>query len=170
MSATDSDTGEDHEQLTVIIRAKTTSDHEAIAQIADSLTGWFNEEGKHNMRIDLPYLGGYVAVDESGSPVGFLLFFVYEARAHIAWMGVRLAHHRQGIGKALVERLEADMLSVGVRELEVYTLGDSVDYEPYKRTRAFYRAMGFRVHKREKHDNPACPESIHLRKALGAES
>jgi hypothetical protein len=54
-----------------------------------------------------------------------------------------------------------------VKTLQVYTLGDSVDYEPYERTRAFYRALGFVDFKREPHpDNPECPESLFLRKVL----
>ena len=148
------------------IRPKTAADHSAIAGVADALVGWFNEAGRRSIRIDLPQQGGFVAVDGVERIVGFLLFFVYEARGHIAWMGVLPELHRCGIGKALVERFAADMAAAGVAELEVYTLGDSVDYEPYERTRAFYRAMGFEVYKRELHDNPACPESIHLRKRL----
>ena len=50
--------------------------------------------------------------------------------------------------------------------VEVETLGESVDYEPYERTRAFYRAIGFRDFKRVMTDNPGMPESLTLQKRL----
>lgn len=48
----------------------------------------------------------------------------------------------------------------------VETLGESVDYEPYDRTRAFYRAAGFRDFKSVMTDNPGMPESLTLKKRL----
>ena len=54
----------------------------------------------------------------------------------------------------------------GAAEVFVDTLGDSVEYEPYERTRTFYRAMGFADFKRVMTDNPGMPESLTLRKSL----
>jgi GNAT superfamily N-acetyltransferase len=58
-------------------------------------------------------------------------------------LAVRLARHRSGVGRALMAAAEAHARSRGVRFLTVKTLGPSEAYEPYERTRAFYRAMGF---------------------------
>ncbi len=98
--------------------------------------------------------------------VGFLTCFTYEGIGHLSWMGVDPGRHRQGIGRNLLRQFESAMRELGITQLQVYTLGDSVGYEPYARTRAFYRAMGFVDHKREKSDNPACPEALFLRKSI----
>ena len=52
------------------------------------------------------------------------------------------------------------------QQREISGLGDSVDYEPYVRTRAFYRGIGFTDHRREKRDTWECPEALYLRKRL----
>ena len=51
--------------------------------------------------------------------------------------------HRAGIGRRIVERVEAGLTTNGVRLLEVKTLGPSGGSEEYARTRAFYEAIGF---------------------------
>jgi ribosomal protein S18 acetylase RimI-like enzyme len=52
--------------------------------------------------------------------------------------------HRRGIGRALVETLEADLIADGVELLQVKTLGPSLPDASYDQTRRFYRRMGFR--------------------------
>jgi GNAT superfamily N-acetyltransferase len=61
----------------------------------------------------------------------------------IELLAVRPTRHRRGVGRALVEQAEACARTQGARFLTVKTLGPSDPYEPYARTRAFYRAMGF---------------------------
>jgi ribosomal protein S18 acetylase RimI-like enzyme len=51
--------------------------------------------------------------------------------------------HRRGAGRALVTAAEASLRESGARLLEVKTLGPSHPDEGYRRTRAFYEAMGF---------------------------
>jgi GNAT superfamily N-acetyltransferase len=52
--------------------------------------------------------------------------------------------HRRGIGRALVETLEADLIADGVELLQVKTLGPSLSDASYDQTRQFYLHMGFR--------------------------
>jgi ribosomal protein S18 acetylase RimI-like enzyme len=59
-------------------------------------------------------------------------------------MAVAPAMHRRGIGRALVETLEADLIADGVELLQVKTLGPSLPDASYDQTRRFYRRMGFR--------------------------
>lgn len=66
-----------------------------------------------------------------------------EVSAEIEVLAVARAFHRQGIGRLLVARVEADLARDGVHLLEVKTRGPSGESEPYERTRAFYRALGF---------------------------
>ena len=51
--------------------------------------------------------------------------------------------HQQGVGRALVDAAEGDLRRRGSRLLEVKTLGPSHPDEGYRKTRAFYTALGF---------------------------
>ncbi len=61
----------------------------------------------------------------------------------IHFMAVHPAHHRRGVGRVLLERLEAEARADGARWLHVKTLGPSHPDPSYARTRAFYESMGF---------------------------
>jgi ribosomal protein S18 acetylase RimI-like enzyme len=148
------------------IRSKTDADAPAIAAIAAALPEWFTETGRRHIAIDSRFQDGFVAVDDTGALAAFITYFVNQGVGHVGWLGVAPALHRRGAGRALLAELEAALRSAGVAELEVSTLGDSVLYEPYARTRAFYRAMGFADYRRELLDNPECPEMLWLRKTL----
>jgi len=67
----------------------------------------------------------------------------FEDTLDIELLAVRPAQHRRGAGRALVARAEALAAERGARFLSVKTRGPSAPDEPYSRTRAFYRAMGF---------------------------
>jgi ribosomal protein S18 acetylase RimI-like enzyme len=151
------------------VRRMVPADHDAVIKVADSLPEWFNDQGLRNIRIDLRFMSGYVACIDDETPIGFLLYFVYEAKGHIAWIGVLRQHQRIGVGQALLKAFEADMIAADVAELEVWTLGDSTEYEPYERTRAFYRSLGFKVYKHEHRGSFVHPETAHFRKALRGE-
>jgi len=58
-------------------------------------------------------------------------------------MGVLPEHHRQGAGRALVAKAEDALKRQGCRYLIVKTLSETADYEPYERTRKFYKSAGF---------------------------
>jgi N-acetylglutamate synthase-like GNAT family acetyltransferase len=63
--------------------------------------------------------------------------------SEIDLLAVRHDLHRRGIGKRMLERVEADLRAAGVKLLQVKTFGPSGDSAEYERTRAFYRASGF---------------------------
>lgn len=63
--------------------------------------------------------------------------------ADIYVMGILKEYHRKGIGRKLVETAEKYLIDRGYRFMMVKTLGESSDYEFYKRTRSFYRSVGF---------------------------
>ena len=74
----------------------------------------------------------------------FLAVKIHNAfTGEICVMGVSREYHRMGIGAALVERAEEFCSGGGLLYLTVKTLADTVDYEPYARTRSFYGKMGF---------------------------
>jgi len=98
-----------------------------------------------------------VAVPESPSAVGpdggevpfedvlgvLLVDQRYPTSAEVHLLAVRRKHHRAGIGRTLLERVEDDLRAQGVRLLSVKTLGPSASDPDFDRTRAFYTACGF---------------------------
>jgi ribosomal protein S18 acetylase RimI-like enzyme len=67
----------------------------------------------------------------------------YAAEVYV--MAVLPQLHRRGIGKALLGHAEGVLAAEGVEFLQVKTLAPSKSDEGYDRTRAFYRANGFRA-------------------------
>ena len=115
------------------------------------------------MTIDLKFQSGFVA-EEDGSILGFVTYFINQGKAEISWMGVMKEHHKMGVGKLLISVLIKKLSIAGLKELYVHTLGDSVDYAPYAKTRAFYRGIGFKDHKSTLHpDNPEYGEELILK-------
>ncbi len=136
-------------------------DREGMLAVARSLPLRFTPRGVRHMEIDLTFQDGFVALFE-GEVIGFLTFFVNDGIVNIAWMGVREEVHRKGIGRKLLGEVVRICRERGVERVFVSTLGDSVEYEPYERTRAFYRGVGFKDHARIQQDDPECPESLIL--------
>ena len=67
----------------------------------------------------------------------------YPTSAEVHLLAVRRKHHRAGIGRTLLERVEDDLRAQGVRLLSVKTFGPSASDPDFDRTRAFYTACGF---------------------------
>jgi ribosomal protein S18 acetylase RimI-like enzyme len=143
----------------------TEEHHTSIFNVMKSLDKWFDEDALRNILIDLKYHKGYVAKTD-GEIIGFITYFVYEGIGNIGWIGVRSEFHNNKIGNNLLEQAEKDLKKDGVRTMQVYTLSDTVAYEPYNSTRAFYYHNGFKEYRRVRTGNPSCPEELYLRKSL----
>ena len=120
-------------------------DADACEAIVRSLPAWFGiEEGIAEARGYLDTQEGFV-VEADGCVVGFLTYEqTFRESAEITWMAVAPQHHRQGIGRALVEAVISEARARGAELLLVKTLAETHPSPEYARTRAFYRAMGFR--------------------------
>jgi GNAT superfamily N-acetyltransferase len=152
--------------MTIRIEPLSPRHHSGIIAVAQSLPEWFDTDSRTwAIPIDLRFQEGFVAIIYA-RVVGFILLFVSEGRVNISWMGVHPDYHRQGIGGLLLDAAESFGRAIGVCELTTYTLGDSVEYEPYEATRAFYRDHGFEIFQRSQTDNPGCPEEIKLKKNI----
>ena len=140
--------------------------HPGILAVAENLPEWYDETARtKSIPIDIRHQEGFVSV--SGQKVvGFLTLYVAEGRLHIGWLGVARKFHKQGIGTRLLAAAERKARDLGIDELATYTLGDSVDYEPYDGTRNFYWKRGFSVYKRAKTVNPGCEEEIWISKRI----
>jgi len=148
------------------IRKLIKEDYLDVFLIMNRLSDWFNEDALNHIEIDLKFQSGFVAKDASDHTIGFLTFFVYEAVAYLAWIGVIPEHHRMGIGKKLLGAFENEIKKSGIRVIQVYTLSDIVSYHPYEATRSFYYQCGFYEYRRIQTNNPECLEELHLRKNL----
>lgn len=138
----------------------------AVIEIAESLPEWFTSTGLELMKEDFFFQSPLGLFDENVL-IGFLTFIVNQGSATITWMGVSPNFHKKGLGRSLIFQLEAVLQNRGVIEIFVSTLGDSVDYEPYNRTKVFYRRCAFADHRILKHpDNPGYAEELVLRKRI----
>lgn len=127
------------------IRSLEGRDADACDAIVRGLPDWFGlESGIADCAAAVRSQDGLVA-ERGGGEVGGFLTWVrhFSASAEITWMAVDAAHHRRGLGRALVSALAGRLASEGARLLLVKTLSENGDSEHYDRTRAFYLATGF---------------------------
>jgi coenzyme F420-0:L-glutamate ligase/coenzyme F420-1:gamma-L-glutamate ligase len=105
------------------------------------LPEWFGiEESTRQYIEDAAALPTFAAEPD----LGFLSLKQHTpAAAELYVMGVRPTHHRQGIGRALVEAAVSWCRRRGIRYLHVKTLGPSRPDPGYDATRTFYEAVGF---------------------------
>jgi GNAT superfamily N-acetyltransferase len=141
------------------------TDHQKIYGIMKSLDKWFDESALNHILIDLKYHKGYIA-KKGRECIGFATYFVYEGVGIIGWIGVRLPYQDNKVGKKLLLKIEAALRNDNIHIMQVYTLSDSVEYEPYEKTRQFYYSNGFIEYRRIKTDNPSCPEELYFRKRI----
>ncbi len=128
----------------VRVRPLQPEDGPAVRALAEELHAWFDATGRAQIARDLETHPGFVAV-RGDRLIGFAMWARIDAEvADLSWIGVAVDAHRRGIGTALLVALLADLRHRGFGSLEVSTVADNVDYEPYDRTRRFYRSRGFR--------------------------
>ena len=126
-----------------VIREMSLSDADSVLAFVKALGAWFNEQGLAQMAVDVRSHKGYVAVVGEGI-VGFLTWTpVDRDTAELSWMGVAEPRQRQGIGTALLSAVRLALRQRAFHYLIVSTVADNVAYEPYDRTRRFYRSRGF---------------------------
>lgn len=120
-----------------------------VEPILRALPQWFGIEEATQMYIhDAGANPTFLAVDTEAKdrPVGFLTLMRHSLiSAEIYVMAVDPAYHRKGVGRALTEAAEAHLRANGVKFFQVKTLSDKHPDDGYKKTRAFYLAMGFEL-------------------------
>jgi ribosomal protein S18 acetylase RimI-like enzyme len=113
-------------------------------KIMHSLPEWFSPpediDKKAIMHMEQPFFAAY----DGDAPIGFITLKIHnQYAADIFNLGVLEQFHRQGVGRRLLEAAEQYCRNCSYLYLTVKTLDSSAEYEPYERTRAFYRKMGF---------------------------
>ena len=112
--------------------------------ILDQLPTWFGiPEANDDYAASAETRPGVVA-SLAGVDVGITTIRRHFATtAEVYLMAVAPAHHRQGIGQAMLRHVEAGLRREGVEFLQVKTLAASRPDEGYARTRRFWLACGF---------------------------
>jgi ribosomal protein S18 acetylase RimI-like enzyme len=129
-------------------------DPKTVDRLLRLLPDWFGIESSiveyveqaHKLPTYLAWPGaGSQVRNWDGQPLGVLLAARhFPGSAEIYLMAVDPAMRRRGLGRALVEALEADLIADRVELLQVKTLGPSRPDASYEQTRQFYTRMGFR--------------------------
>ena len=127
----------------VTVRRSTARDIERCVAIVEGLPDYFTDDVPAKVERDLGAHSGWVAVGPE-RVVGFAVAARRSTRAaEILWIAVEDAERGQGAGSALVDHLVTELADGGVGVIEVKTLDQSADYEPYVATRAFWQRHGF---------------------------
>ncbi len=150
------------------VRQALPDDREAILEIANALhPEWFTELGIEDIAKDLQIEQALVAVDDE-RVVGFVIYCVAKdgKTAELSWIAVRPELHRRGIGRAMIEVLQAILTEQGILALEVSTVAPTIEREPYARTLNFYSAMDFSYVRIDKEWYATGVDRLLLRKIL----
>lgn len=114
-------------------------------KILRKLPEWFGNEKALLEYVEsvkeLPFFG---AMNEDGDCIGFMSVKIhYGHTGDIYVCGVLPDYHRKGVGKKLFSSAEKYFLQNGCKYIIVKTLSETANYEPYERTRSFYKSIGF---------------------------
>lgn len=118
-------------------------DKPAIVKLARSLTEFFPRDLVELISSSLDRRR--VLVGALGEEViGFLVYAIRDSQtAEIIWMGVSDDYHGLGLGSLMLDTLEAQLESDGIRKLIASTLSYTVKYKPFEKVRVFYYHRGF---------------------------
>ena len=122
-----------------IIKANKKEKDQAI-KIAKTLKDWFNEEGIKNLKIDFEN-NTVVVAKENEEIVGFMCYTTYCGKTLLIWLGSK--RDTEGVGQGLLNWLIEKSKELGMYTIELETLPEEVEYEPYVKTRNFYYKNGF---------------------------
>jgi ribosomal protein S18 acetylase RimI-like enzyme len=125
------------------VRLGSTEDLDRCLEIARGLPDYFTPDVPEKIRSDVGRCGFTVIVD-GGTVVGFAVADKRSPQtAEILWAAIDAQRQREGLGTTLVEDALMTLKSEAVLLVEVKTLEESANYEPYEATIAFWEARGF---------------------------
>jgi GNAT superfamily N-acetyltransferase len=116
-----------------------------VERLLDGLPAWFGRPESNAEYVDASRtLPTWAAVADDGPLVGVCVVRHHTpVSSEIELLAVDSHLHRQGVGRLLVESVERDLASLGVKVLQVKTFGPSGESAEYELTRRFYEAIGF---------------------------
>ncbi len=124
------------------ISVKNAPEEDAYA-IAKSLPEFFTQDGLNDLSRDLKIhrlRGAFV----NGTLVGFITLREADKNSvEISWLAVKKDFQGMGIGSELVKDSLNELSRKGFSICYVKTLAETVEDEGYKKTRKFYKDLGF---------------------------
>lgn len=114
-------------------------------EILEKLPEWFgNRQALDEYAEEVKGLPYYAAVNSANKCIGFFSIKIhYQHTGDIFVCGVLPEYQHNGVGKAIYQIVENHLMQRGCKYVIVKTLSDTVDFEPYARTRDFYKSIGF---------------------------
>lgn len=129
----------------VVIREMASGSGQTCSRFLAALPHWFGIPDAVTDYVEKCEHGATTIASIQEQDVGLLNLRIHTAYAAEVWlMAVLPQHHRQGIGRALLEHAERTLIDGGIEYLQVKTLSAAKPDDGYERTRAFYLACGFR--------------------------
>ena len=123
---------------------QTEAKSEICEKVLRDLPDWFGIESSTLDYIEKSKKAPFFAVLHEQNPIGFIYLYAHNTFSiEIYCMGVMKEYHRAGLGKLLLGAAEQYCRENGAAYLTVKTLADTHPDEGYKKTRQFYRAMGY---------------------------
>lgn len=109
------------------------------------LPAWFgNKEAVDEYAEKVKELPYYAAFNQQEQCIGFFSVKThYQHTGEIFVCGVLSEYQHIGVGKALYRAVESYLMQRDCKYVVVKTLSDTVDFEPYEKTRNFYKSVGF---------------------------
>ena len=127
------------------LRVQELGSGEVCRRVLATLPTWFGVPESVEDYVTKADAHPTLVVSVRGEDVGFLTLVVHTPyAAEIYVMGVTPEHHRQGIGRQMVEFAETWLRARDIEYLQVKTLSPRHPDAGYEKTRAFYFAAGFR--------------------------
>lgn len=121
---------------------KPTINYSGVLAIANELKEYFSEDGLKQIEKDTQCSTIFGAYD-GAKMVGFVMYKKLNSQAvEMLWLGVLPSYQGGGIGGILVNE-SLRCIGDSYKICEVKTLSESDDYEPYQKTREFYKRLGF---------------------------
>lgn len=123
-----------------------TQDPDTVRRILKALPEWFGDPDAIEQYVADAGNNDYLSIvaRKSGTTIGVALIrrhFPESAELHLIALSPEA--RGGGTGRALIERVAADLANDGCELLSVHTVGPSFDSVSYAETRAFYRANDF---------------------------
>ena len=116
-----------------------------VRRLLDGIPEWFGRPESNDEYVESARtLPTWAAVSDDGEVVGVCVVRHHTSvSSEIELIAVDRALHRHGVGRLLVGEVERELVTLGVRVLQVKTFGPSGNSAEYELTRRFYEAIGF---------------------------